>query len=206
MESTSVSNDRLRKAIERNRAKQTRRSPKIPNDLSTDLPASGWSSRRSAAKAPKTSAARRTVAHAEEVEFTTAIRKSPRKAPAPVGYATSRSVVKTSPVRRKTRSKKFAKGQSFLLKAGWIFAGILLVRLVLSNDGVIDYYDRKELIQNKYTELKSFKLENEALVVEIEKIKKSPRYQRKIVRDHLGFIAKDEFLILFQKGSETQAI
>lgn len=206
MESTNVNSDRLRKAIERNRARQSKRTGRMAGKLASETPASGWSSRRAAPAKPAATASRRTVARPDDVEFTTSIRKSPRKAPANVGYATSRAVVKTSPVKRKTRKKKVMKGQNFLLKLGWAFAGILLVRLVFSGGGVLDYYDRKELVSDKHNELTSLKVENETLIGEIERIQSSGKFQRKLVRDHLGFIAKDEFLILFQKGASSQAI
>lgn len=216
MESTEVNSDRLRKAIERNRAKQSRRGSRMAGSVASEIPASGWSSRRAAPPKPKLKAtaapsARRTVARPEDVEFTTSIRKSPRKAPANVGYATSRAVVKTSPAKKRAQTtrrtkRKTIKGQNFLLKLGWAFAGILLVRLVFSGGGVIDYYDRKELVSDKHKELASLKIENESIVGEIELIQNSGKFQRKLVRDHLGFIARDEFLILFQKGSSSQAI
>ncbi|MFT6069885.1 MAG: cell division protein FtsB [Bacteriovoracaceae bacterium] len=202
MESTSVTSDRLKRAIERNRSKQAKRSSTMSSTVKTEAPASGWSSRRSTKMRAEPTSTRRTVARQEDdVEFTTSIRKSPRKAPANVGYATSRAVVSTSPVKRKAapkRKKKKMKGQGFLLKLGWAFAGVLLVRLVFSGGGVLDYYERLELVSDKEKELASFHVENENLVEEIEEIQNSGKYQRKLVRDHLGFIARDEFLILFQ--------
>lgn len=195
MESTTVASDRLRKAIERNRAKQARRSTR-PSTTSTPSAASGYSSR-----ARTTTSARRTVARPDDIEFTTPKRatRATSSAAGNVGYATSRSVVKTTPVKRRatSRKKKTLKGQGFLLKLGWAFAGILLVRLVFSGGGVLDFYDRKELVSNKHKELNSLGIENQQLVEEIERIQNSGKYQRKLVRDHLGFIAKDEFLILF---------
>jgi cell division protein FtsB len=98
------------------------------------------------------------------------------------------------------------KGQGFLLKLGWAFVGVLLVRLVFSGGGVLDYYERIEHISDKQNELASFHVENENLVEEIEQIQDSGKYQRKLVRDHLGFIARDEFLILFQRAAQAQAI
>jgi cell division protein FtsB len=209
MESTSVTSDRLKRAIERNRAKQTKRSSTTSPSFKSEAPASGWSSRRTAKMRAEPANTRRTVARQDDVEFTTSIRKSPRKAPANVGYATSRAMVSTTPVKRKAspkRKKKQIKGQGFLLKLGWAFAGILLVRLVFSGGGVIDYYDRKEIVSDKKNELASYNVDNENLVIEIEEIQSSGKYQRKLVRDHLGFIARDEFLILFQRGTQAQAI
>jgi cell division protein FtsB len=198
MESSTVASDRLRKAIERNRAKQARRSTGPSTTRSTPSAASGYSTRR-------------TVARPENVEFTTPKRRATRPAASAagnVGYATSRSVVKTTPVKRRaqTKKRKTIKGQGFLLKLGWAFAGVLLVRLVFSGGGVLDYYDRKELVQNKHAELNSLGIENHSLVEEIERIQNSGKYQRKLVRDHLGFIAKDEFLILFSGEGSKSAI
>jgi cell division protein FtsB len=209
MESTSVTSDRLKRAIDRNRAKQAKRSSTVSSAAKTEAPASGWSSRRSTKMRAEPANTRRTVARQDDVEFTTSIRKAPRKAPANVGYATSRAMVSTTPVKRKAapkRKKKQMKGQGFLLKLGWAFVGVLLVRLVFSGGGVLDYYERIEHISDKQNELASFHVENENLVEEIEQIQDSGKYQRKLVRDHLGFIARDEFLILFQRAAQAQAI
>lgn len=209
MESTSVTSDRLKRAIDRNRAKQAKRSSTMSSTVKTEAPASGWSSRRTSKMRAEPASSRRTVARQDDdVEFTTSIRKSPRKAPANVSYATSRAVVTTAPAKRRTpkRKKKPMKGQGFLLKLGWAFAGVLLVRLVFSGGGVLDYYDRKEFISDKQNELTSYNVENENLVEEIEDIQNSGKYQRKLVRDHLGFIARDEFLILFQRAASPLAI
>lgn len=209
MESTSVTSDRLKRAIERNRAKQSKRSSTSTSTFKSEAPASGWSSRRTAKMRAEPANTRRTVARQDDVEFTAPIRKSQRKAPANVGYATSRAMVSTTPVKRKAspkRKKKQIKGQGFLLKLGWAFAGVLLVRLVFSGGGVLDYYERVEFVGDKQKELVSYNVDNENLVVEIEEIQNSGKYQRKLVRDHLGFIARDEFLILFQRAAQAQAI
>ena len=73
----------------------------------------------------------------------------------------------------------------------------VLLRLVFSGGGIIDYYDKKEVLEKRQAGLVRLKKENADLVKEIELIKKSPSYQKKIVRQHLGHIAKDEYLILF---------
>ena len=210
MESATVSSDRLRKAIERNRRKQSSRSAS-PGKRATNSSPKIWSARSSTpplpSSTPRQASTRRTVGTPDDVEFTTSLRRPRAKAPANVGYGTSRSLVKTSPTRKKTtKRKKNVKGHALMLKVGWLFAGVLILRLILSDGGILDFYNQSEFVQDKRDELANLKVENTSLVKEIGLIKNSVRYQRKLVRDHLGFIDKDEFLILFQKGSPSQAI
>lgn len=189
---STIGSDRLRKAIERNRAKQTKRS--------------GQASRAgiSASGGPAT---RRTVAsQSQDVEFTTAIRKSSQRPPAPVSYRSSaptKKTVRTTPARTTTRkrspkTKKLIKNTNELIVKGiWVFCGILLLRLVFSSGGVRDYYSKKEILEGRKEELARIQTENQNLIKEIELLKNDPNYQKKVVRDHLGYIAHDEYLVLF---------
>jgi cell division protein FtsB len=86
-------------------------------------------------------------------------------------------------------------------KLGWMVCGALFLRLIFMDSGVIDYYDMENsLVENNY-QLELIKADNKDVVSEIYKIKTSSRYQKKIVRNHLGVIAQDEYLILFAKDS-----
>lgn len=207
-QSDTVQSDRLKRAIERNRAKQAKRATRSsasPRQASADvIPGESWS-------LPGGSSARgtrRSVGRADDSEFVTALRKAPRKAPANVSYntrtsvpvrTTKRAVTKTGTRKRSVSSKASQRGHDILVKAAWAFCGFLLLRLIFSAGGVIDFYDSKSTLNNKMRELNNIKKENVELAHEIERIKKDSRYQKKLVRDHLGFIARDEFLILFQK-------
>ena len=190
--SNSMASERLKKAIERNRRKQTRNM-------------SGSASRLKK-KTVETSATRRSVAKANDnVEFVnlrsrTTARTAGRASARPATPSYSRA--KATPATRRRRRTKKAVGihtNVWLVRASWIFCTFLLARLIFSAGGMIDYYSNKSALEQKVRDLSNVKIENQSLLIEIEDIKNSRSYQKKLVRDHLGFIAKDEFLILFQK-------
>ncbi|MCO4793937.1 MAG: hypothetical protein KC493_09500 [Bacteriovoracaceae bacterium] len=243
-DSDSLSSDRLQKAIERNRAKQARRTNRTsapPNKPGVDL--SGASSRtssgrsgfklpgrgRTASKASASSSApnatRRSVARPGEQEFATSVRRNVQKPPADVSYvnstpnprsrrastasARSNAVPTTrrpaaittrraTTTRRKVKRQPDKKTRVFIMGC-WVLLGVMCLRLIFSRGGVIDYYANKGLLEGKVEEHSSVIVENKELIFEIRKIKKNKSYQKKLVRDHLGFIAKDEYLILFPK-------
>lgn len=199
--SSALGSERLRKAIERNRAKQAKRSGQAAR--ASAPPADEWSlpTRKS------TTGTRRSVASADNVEFTTAIRKSSGRAPATVSYSeaktptvvsrrTTRKAATTTKT-RKPKSKLLKNTNEYVVKGIWVFCAILLLRLVFSDGGVQDYYAKKDVLQGRHDEHARIVRENAALVKEIALLRKDPQYQKKVVRDHLGYIAKDEFLILF---------
>lgn len=121
-----------------------------------------------------------------EEEFTTPVKKAPKKITTPT-YATKKNGV-INP-----------KWQNYLVKGCWAFCALMLVRLFLSQGGVMDYYDQSRVLGEKKLELEQIRSENMALTKEISRMLNDVGYQKKIVRDNLGFIAQDEFLILFPK-------
>lgn len=205
---SGIGSDRLRKAIERNRAKQAKR-----DGLSAASPRTTASPRTSSSS----SASRRSVGSADNVEFTTALRKGTNRSPAPVSYGESRAATPTvvsrtprkakAPVKTLTKAKpkKTTRSKSkllkntneYVIKGIWVFCAILLLRLIFSDGGVRDYYAKKDVLQGRFNELARIESENKNLLKEIDLLKKDPFYQKKVVRDHLGYIAKDEYLILF---------
>lgn len=124
-------------------------------------------------------------------------RTKKRAAGAKVNYV--KSVKKK---RRKSASKPF---QWTWTKAGWIFCFLLVLRLIFMESGVIDYHSMHKTLESKQNNLKLLRLENAELIQEINKIKTSPSYQKKLARDHLGVIAKDEYLVLFSRESELSS-
>jgi cell division protein FtsB len=149
-----------------------------------------------------TAPTRKTVAKPDNVEFTTSLRKSPRKSPGAVGYSTAKRKVKT-----KNKSKSLQDNAiTYLVKGAWCFCLFLMLRLIFSEGGVVDYYASQNLMNDKLQEYQSIQLENKNLAIEINKIKKNKSYQKKLVRDNLGFIAKDEYLILFPKSKKMTSI
>lgn len=88
---------------------------------------------------------------------------------------------------------------TWLVKGSWIFCGLMVLRLIFATGGVTDFYSQKSIVAERVTELGDIKKENTALVREIERMRSDAGFQKKLVRDNLGFIAADEFLVLFPK-------
>ncbi len=222
MPDNKMGNDRLQKAIERNRAKQARRSARSPKPAAKTK--DSWSLPRGRDAAPKSGGRRSVAATHENVEFTTPLRKSKRppatvdyssevtppapknssvsivRRPAPASTSSRGSAVKRKPVSK--ARKKIMKGTNEAVAKGiWVFCAFLLLRLVFSDGGVQDYYAQKEVLENHFSRLSQIEEENVLLLKEIDKLVKDPQYQKKVVRDHLGYIASDEYLVLFPNKS-----
>ncbi len=75
----------------------------------------------------------------------------------------------------------------------------LLINVCFSSGGLKDYYVKNKLLEDKEDILHEIQVENEHLYDEIMKIQTDKIYQKKLVRDILGLVAEDEFLILFSK-------
>lgn len=219
----AVGSDRLRKAIERNRAKQAKRSSQSSargNTSGRGQSEKNWSLPKSNTKAPRSSSAstRRSVGKAGEQEFTTELRKRGPRSQTSVSYSTTTAAATTSvPARarkklttvkslgtsgktKRKRSKKLAATNEYIIKGIWVFCALLFVRLIVSDGGVMDFYAQHEVLQGRFDEQARIEKQNVALVKEIELLKKNPHYQKKVVRDHLGYIAADEYLILFPES------
>jgi cell division protein FtsB len=114
------------------------------------------------------------------------------------------SRARTTTVRPKTKAA--LRREELLMKGLWIFFATLLVRLIFMDNGVIDYYKMETALEYKGEVYKNLVEENKSLVDEIKLINSNSAYQKKIVREHLGVIDRDEFLILFagSKGSTTK--
>lgn len=86
-------------------------------------------------------------------------------------------------------------------KVGWMVCGILFLRLIFMDSGVIDFYDMERTLEKSDYQLELIREDNADLVTEIHEIKTNPKYQKRLAREHLGVIAKNEYLILFAKDS-----
>jgi hypothetical protein len=136
---------------------------------------------------------RRSVANGiSDVEFT-----EPRK---PAKRAKGPKVNYVKPVKRKRKSAA-SKFEWTWNKAGWMACGALVLRLVFMEGGVVDYNSMENTLIKKKHNLQSVRKQNAELIQEIHKLRTSPQYQKKITREHLGVIAKDEYLVLFSKDS-----
>jgi cell division protein FtsB len=155
----------------------------------------GWASGllKKKSSATPSAATRKTVAKADNTEFVAPIRKAVTRAPAKVGYTTAKRKVNT---RKKGADNSYI---NYLVKFGWAFCTFLLFRLVFSGGGVMDYYSSLNLLEDKQYEYTRIIEDNKNLAEEIKKIGSNSTYQKKLVRDNLGFIARDEYLILFPR-------
>ncbi len=121
--------------------------------------------------------------------------------PPPLKKRTLQNSARSQVQKPESKFVKFLVG--LIVKLGWVFSFALLVQLVFSERGVLDYYDKKVLWEEKVFEGQLLIQENEKIKDEIELIFNNAQYQKKLVRDHLGFIAEDEFLVLFPEGKKN---
>jgi cell division protein FtsB len=234
---STIANERLRKAIERNRAKQAGREPLRQPTSAPQQPMYAQPTHQATPEAPPHHAqephhqasffekatretfnpsegqqaqstqeaprarentrpqstsvvSRRSVAKPDDTEFVP-VKRTTRKVASQISYATSSA-------RKKPKSLD-PKIANYLVKGCWIFCVLMILRLIFSNGGVTDYYSQKSQVHNRLEELSQIKKENMTLVREIERMRHDTGYQKKLVRDNLGFIASDEFLVLFPK-------
>ncbi|MFZ4712407.1 MAG: FtsB family cell division protein [Bacteriovoracaceae bacterium] len=132
-------------------------------------------------------------AHKEvEQEFDKPIKKKAKKSPAKVGYLGMFDW------------KGLSTGEK-LSKAGWIFVCFLFFRLIFMDSGIIDFIKMEKRLDARLGDLRSIQMENEDLKTEIDLIKNNTPYQKKLVRDHLGAIDGNEYLLLFPTESEPQS-
>lgn len=233
---STIANERLRKAIERNRARQAERnrnqpSPNIPPSnprAETQQQASFFDRqpaqvveqapvqekqaevlRETAPPRPRvqervqaasevrsnTVITRRSVARPDEADFAPA-KRAPRKVASQISYTTTTGRKKSKPLDPAITG--------YLLKGCWIFCVIMILRLIFASGGVTDYYSRRSVFSDRLHELDRIKKENMQLVHEIERMQSDSSFQKKLVRDNLGFIASDEFLVLFPKEKSIQ--
>ncbi|MDO9182288.1 MAG: hypothetical protein Q7U04_07755 [Bacteriovorax sp.] len=226
-DTSTITNERLRKAIEKNRARQAERNRTHPpaseapqsqhtqqasffDNQQQQQPQQQYGSstvqeepvqqappRRARAEErthiPNQKAAvvtRRSVARPDEAEFTP-VKRTPKKVASQISYTTSSS---------RKKSKPFDPTLvGYLVKGCWIFCAVMVLRLLFAHGGVSDFYSQSSLHSDRLTELDRIKKENMQLVREIERMQTDTAFQKKLVRDNLGFIAADEFLVLFPK-------
>jgi cell division protein FtsB len=143
------------------------------------------------ADSSSTVVSRRSVAKADEAEFVP-VKRTPKKVATQISYTTNSSRKKTKQVDQKYIT--------WLVKGSWIFCGIMVLRLIFAAGGVTDYYSQKSSANDRVAELNDIKKDNMQLVRDIERMRSDIGFQKKLVRDNLGFIASDEFLVLFPKG------
>ena len=201
----SLSSERLKRAIERNRIKRLKRNvpskdsrsyPHSPRSVGTHTRAQSGFQRTLARhhRMPENlapSLAR--VSRADDSTRMAARRAIPLDREAREGRPLSQQ-------QRGNSDKKKRRLVNFILMLVWPLHGFLLLRLAFSQGGVVDYYDKQDFLRGRYYHLESVEHENKLLEKEIDLIKHNGNFQKELIRKHLGFIAEDEYLVLFAKG------
>ncbi len=132
------------------------------------------------------------------IDFTDKPRRSRKR------VASGPKVNYVKPIKTKRKAAK-AKFEWSWTKLGWLGSFLLVMRLFFMDSGVMDYHQMNKTLDKKNHDLELIRLENANLINEIHLIRTSTAYQKKLTRDHLGVIAKDEYLVLFagDRGLES---
>jgi cell division protein FtsB len=85
----------------------------------------------------------------------------------------------------------------------WGVLIVLCFRLLFAEGGVTNYFKSKKALNQQLTELESIENTNDELLEEIERIEKDTSYQKRLVRENLGVIAGDEYLVILTEMEET---
>jgi len=209
-----VGSDRLQKAILRNRDKLSRKSEMGPAPMASFSSTSNklWNLKSPGSPPPAPPKAppiqpmsnlslpkRQSVATADNVKFTNGLSDVTRNKKSLLGKNILPKSYGDSPV-KKISDKAGINWTKIMVIGGWCFCLFLLLRLVFAQRGVMDYYSRKASFNRKEMLFKQLIVENNNLEKEIKLIQDNYQYQKQLVRDHLGFIAKDEHLILFDSN------
>ncbi len=214
---TSIASDRLRKAIERNRRKQAKRGSEGVSGPQDCVVEEVWTSPRLRPSRSAGGSLKSSVRTNLGPSFRPATRKTatetvivpPRERREEMAKPPTSAARKLSyegpKLAQKSPSKFLGKLQSYALKTAWALSLVLVLRLILSTGGVLDYRTHKEMLRLKHLEYDQIAGDNKRLAEEIKKIKEDAKYQKKLVRDYLGFIAADEYLILFAKGKSEKS-
>ncbi|MBP5297431.1 MAG: septum formation initiator family protein [Bacteriovoracaceae bacterium] len=195
---SSIASERLRKAIERNRLKQAKRQrQQQSNPIELTRPDMGggdgvWSMPANTMHI-EPHAPRRTYRPQEDNYFTTS--------DAGIGGS---SISSALPAKRfsmavdKVRQLGPQLQKKFLLFS-WLVCGLLGLRLLFADRGVVDYYRELGHLAKQQKTLQEYQQKNLVLAQEVKRLKTDEKYQRKMVRDHLGHVAHDEFVVAFTK-------
>lgn len=209
--SSSVSSDKLRKAIERNRMRQAKREGRATTakPAAKATPASNprqqefFFNSQSTPRSTMPSGSSQRISVATPASETTFVR--PVKARTTTKKSSIKYPVKKTSTTKRKRVKATKARNAWLMKGAWILLGLIFIRLVFAERGIIDYFSMKDLIGHKLDLIEQTKVENKAILKEMEMIKNNSRYQKQIVREKLGFITKDEYLVIFSGESARES-
>lgn len=149
---------------------------------------------------------RKPVSSAQDVELEAPLKARGTTTVRPKYTTNAPATRPTVSKKRKKKANKTQKYLEYLVIGSWAFCCILLLRLLFSDRGVIDFYSRHSVLDNKKIEYQNIQDDNQGLRKEISLIRSNKKYQKKIVRDHLGYISRSEYLILFPREKKDLSI
>ncbi len=132
------------------------------------------------------SSTRKKVSHVDDIELTNTKKRS-RTSFTNVDYSKKTSA--------KTDIKKHVR------RAPVYFLVALVLRLIFMDRGLIEYFQTQNKLTDMQYQLEQNKKEVQNIIQEIQLIKTSSAFQKKLARDHLGVIGPDEYLVLFAQES-----
>jgi cell division protein FtsB len=113
--------------------------------------------------------------------------------------------VEKLPTRSRPKSRKVVKKKNKFAMIIWSILGLMFLRMVFMERGVIDYIKAQSVIHGSQEELVNIRKENKMLGLEINRMRFDKAYQKQLAKEHLGVIAQDEFLILFAGESQESS-
>ena len=88
-----------------------------------------------------------------------------------------------------------------IIKGSYTLLFCYLLIVVFGERGAFDYYLRKSDLTNLKNEITQTNKDIGDIIFELNQIQNSTSYQRKMVRDYLGYISKDEHLVIFPEST-----
>ena len=203
IDTSTIANERLRKAIERNRARQAERNRNQPQ------PSFAQAQTKQQPQQEQSTLFDRPQADNADEEPAKPRRERPRaqertqsSLPRAQAVVTRRTVARAdeadfTPTKRAprkvasqisystTNSRKKSKPLDptfvgYLVKGCWIFCAIMVLRLIFANGGVTDYYSNRSVFNDRVGELERIKKENMQIVHEIERMQTDIAFQKKL--------------------------
>ena len=85
--------------------------------------------------------------------------------------------------------------------AAWGVCVFFLGIVIFGERGIVDYTIRYSNLEKKNNQLNFLIKENEEIKFQIYRLENDRTYQRQVIRDYLGYIANDEYLIIFAENN-----
>ena len=212
---SGVSNSRLQKAIERNRARMRKRAEVI-SGTQTSAPRAVPVSRRLPGK-PATTQVLKKSSLSERKSWSKS--ESDKSVEDRIAKLRQKRASRTSNTSRLSSARETTFWKSFTFKSillgapdrgflsrwsvylSWLGLCAFMLHISFGPRGLVEYYSRVSDQQTIKENIRRLDQENNDLVFEINQVENSRSYQRKVVRDYLGYISKDEHLIIFPEST-----